>query len=67
MDLKADPCEDFYQYTCGNWANARKIPEGKDLYNIFFLLIDKNKEKMIEVRTFCVEYDNFPERSRGNE
>jgi hypothetical protein len=22
---------------------------------------------MIEVRTFCVEYDNFPERSRGNE
>lgn len=20
MDLTADPCEDFYQYTCGKWA-----------------------------------------------
>lgn len=21
LDMTADPCEDFYQFTCGNWAN----------------------------------------------
>jgi len=29
MDLTADPCEDFYQFTCGTWMNEKEIPKNE--------------------------------------
>ena len=28
MDEDVDPCEDFYNFTCGNWALFHAIPPG---------------------------------------
>ena len=28
MDEDVDPCEDFYNFTCGNWAKFQGIPAG---------------------------------------
>lgn len=27
MDRSADPCTDFYQYSCGGWITANPVPD----------------------------------------
>ncbi|CAH1392034.1 unnamed protein product [Nezara viridula] len=27
MDLRVDPCQDFYSYTCGRWADNHEVED----------------------------------------
>ncbi|KAK3094385.1 hypothetical protein FSP39_001059 [Pinctada imbricata] len=44
MDLSIDPCEDFYQFTCGNWEKNTMIPASRKKHSIFTQIGDKNEE-----------------------
>ena len=35
MDLTADPCQDFNQFSCGNFIKNQLIPDDKTSYNAF--------------------------------
>ena len=44
MDLKADPCTDFYQFSCGNWSRKYPAPGNAQHWTNFVRLDRKNLE-----------------------
>ena len=44
IDKTADPCTDFYQYSCGNWMKANPIPGDQTRWaRSFSLLAERNR------------------------
>lgn len=53
MDLRKDPCEDFYSYVCGRWDKNNPIPDGKrtvDQWSPLVIEIPLNKPILLPPR-----------------
>jgi endothelin-converting enzyme/putative endopeptidase len=44
LDRAADPCVDFYQFTCGGWRTRNPIPADQARWSVYGKLADENQQ-----------------------
>src|SRR6516162_7720850 len=60
MDKSADPCVDFYQYSCGGWKKANPIPPDETSWSVYAKLYQDNLNFL---RSILEEAARNPERN----
>ena len=49
MDTSADACDDFFQYTNGNWLKRTEIPPAYSRWGTFNILADNNQNSLKQI------------------
>jgi putative endopeptidase len=49
MDLKADPCGNFFRYACGGWIDANPIPADQSSWGLDQQLMQRNQFQLRDI------------------
>ncbi len=49
MDTSADPCVDFYAYSCGGWMKSNPIPPDQAAWSVYSKLQEQNRANVRQI------------------
>ncbi|CAF2564816.1 unnamed protein product [Rotaria sp. Silwood2] len=49
LDQSVEPCENFYQFSCGTWLKNNRIPDDANAQNMFRILTEKLNYNIVDL------------------